>query len=170
MDMGTWLTRWLAHHPLKGLSEEERSRYVAEVMTRVKALQPFPVIRPAMGWGWPRLTVPALATAVGVALVVWFTVRQPAPRVAVTSLPSSSSPQTSEVLPAPPAPVSEQGVRLAAAIPSDEEWIRQTLQLLEQVEEGDETSPLEGSDGEAEWIEELEWLDDQDLRTALPGG
>jgi hypothetical protein len=61
---------------------------------------------------------------------------------------------------------SEHSSSLAESSPSDEEWLEQTLQLLEQLEE--DTSPETAGDGsdEEDWLEELQWLDDSELSSA----
>lgn len=182
MDVTAWWQRWLARHPLKGLSEEDRARYVAEVMRRVRALQPSPVVRPWVGgewaerirvatqslWDWPRLAVPALATAAGLLVVwgvVWSLVGREAPlRIAALPTRPSPAPRTQIDIRAPqPTTAIHQA---SDATLTDEEWIFQTLQLLEEVEEDGATAPLEVGDDEEEWLEELEWLDEQELMAA----
>ncbi|MEK7880255.1 MAG: hypothetical protein AAB285_10385, partial [candidate division NC10 bacterium] len=46
-----------------------------------------------------------------------------------------------------------------------EEWLEQTLELLEQLE--GETSPETAGDGsnDEEWLDELQWLDESELST-----
>ena len=56
-----------------------------------------------------------------------------------------------------------QGVTVSD--PSSEEWLEQTLELLEQLE--GETSPETAGDGsnDEEWLDELQWLDESELST-----
>lgn len=145
MEFLTWLRSWLLRHPLKEPTDAERSHYTAEVMARVRALGPQPAsapIRvPARSWGWwPRMAM-AMATAAGLAFVV------------------STTHQSRRQLAQQP-----QGVTVSD--PSDEEWLEQTLELLEQLE--GETSPETAGDGseDDEWLDELQWLDESELSAA----
>ena len=144
MEFLTWLRNWLLRHPLKEPTDAERSDYTADVMAKVRALdlQPVraPVLVPARSWGWwPRLAM-AMATAAGLAFAL------------------STTHQTRRQLAQQP-----QGVTVSEL---DEEWLEQTLELLEQLE--GETSPETAGDGseDDEWLDELQWLDESELSTA----
>ena len=58
--------------------------------------------------------------------------------------------------------------QLAAETASeDATWIQQTTQLLEQLEQTDETSSgQQPAESDEEWLQELEMIDDADLATA----
>ena len=147
MEFLTWLQNWLRRHPLKEPTDAERSHYTAEVMARVRALSPLPGVSPARAsvrpWAWwPRMAM-AMATAAGLVFAV------------------STAHQTRRQLAQQP-----QGVTVSD--PSDEEWLEQTLELLEQLELEGETSPETAGDGsdDEEWLDELQWLDESELSTA----
>jgi hypothetical protein len=153
MEFLTWLRSWLTRHPLKEPAETERASYTVEVMTRVRALGSPSVVTPATvpvrRWSWwPRMAM-AMATAAGLVFAV-STVHQTRRRLA-------QQPQG--------AAASHPSAVLAESPVSDEEWIEQTLQLLEELEE--ETAPETAGDGsnDEEWLDELQWLDESELST-----
>lgn len=137
MEFAAWLQNWLSRHPLKEPQEMDSSRYTAEVMARVKALAPVParpLASPIFGLGWPRFAL-AAATAVAGAAFAILTTRQVTPQH-----------QTAQV------------VELAESTPSDDQWIEETVQLLDQL---DEDVPQEaGSEpSDQDLLEELEQLE-----------
>lgn len=155
MEFLTWLRSWLTRHPTKEPTDAERIHYTAEVMARVRALGPLPGGSPAKApvrpWAWwPRMAM-AMATAAGLVFAV------------------STAHQTRRQLAQQPqgATASHPSAVLAESPASDEEWIEQTLDLLEQI--GEEPPSAEtagdGSDDE-EWLDELQWLDESELSTA----
>lgn len=156
MEFLTWLRTWLTRHPLKEPADAARAHYTAEVMARVRAVGSLPggsparvPVRPWARWshslrqvvGWPRFAV-AMATAAGVAFAV------------------HTASQTRRQLAQQP-----QGVTVSDPS-SDEEWLEQTLQLLEQLEEDSSTETAGDGADEEDWLEELQWLDDSELSTA----
>ena len=105
MDVVSWLKTWLRQHPLKGPSEEDRARFTAEVMARVRALTPpEPAPAPVRRWApWPGRAALAMATAAaGIAVVL------------------AISPRTLQWA-EPPA--------------DNDAWMNETLELLDQLEE-----------------------------------
>ena len=149
MDFLTWLDAWMHRHPLQQPPETHRARYTAEVMARVKALPTAPTpapARPGQWLAWPRLT---LAVATGIAgFVLLGTVVGRPPQQLAQPPPVSESPADALVLAESPS--------------SDDQWLEETLQLLEEL---DEELPADAaSDGsEEEWLEELQLLDEGPL-------
>lgn len=137
MDFMTWLTRWLVRHPLK-TPEQDRSRFTAEVMARVRRLaeSPSPEARPAL---WRPRWVFAAVAAAGLVVVL---------RVAGRSEQVAQAPESSRI-------------QLAE---SDDWWIDETYQLLEQLE-ADTGEPIADPSGASEddWFNELELLEESDL-------
>ena len=177
MNFATWLRSRLARYPLKEPPVFDRARYTAEVMERVKALrEPGPVLRPAGPWpAWgPRLAL--AAAAVAVAFVVVGRVRSPGPgRLLAEQVADDAQLLAALDEPLPPAGVAPDDAEgladeleavdallLAEAPPSDDEWIEQTLTLLEQLEEDLPEGASDEPSGD-EWLDELQWLDDRDL-------
>ena len=164
MEFLTWLRSWLTRHPLKEPADAARAHYTAEVMARVRAVGPLPggsparaPVQPWAWWsrhlrqvmGWPRFAV-AMATAAGVAFAV-HTAQQ-------TRRQLAQQPQG--------VTVSDPSASFAESPASDEEWLEQTLQLLEQLEEDSSTETAGDGADEEDWLEELQWLDDSELSTA----
>ena len=177
MELMTWFQAWLTRHPLKGPAEAERASYTAEVMTRVRALDPpsavVPASVPVRRWAWWSRFAVAMATTAAVAVTVSL-VHQSRSQLATPPLRDvgMSDPATLAESPSPGAaplwpPAGGHLPRFAGESPStEEEWFEQTLQLLEQLEE--DSSAETAGDGveEEEWLEELQWLDDSELSTA----
>lgn len=140
MDLTTWLNQWLHRHPLKELPTEQRSRYTAEVMARVRRLAP-PASKLVRRWlPWPGRTALTLASAVAgiaIAVAVSQTVRAPG------RIPTPS-------------------VAVLAESPADEDqaWLEETLQLLDELEE---ELPEDAAPDDESWLEELEMLDEAEL-------
>jgi len=184
MEFLTWLRSWLMRHPTKEPTDAERSRYTAEVMARVRALGPLPGGSPArapvrpwawshalawarragllgtrpaadgssrqgVGW-WPRMAM-AMATAAGLVFAL------------------TSAHQTRRQLAQQPQGVTaaHPSAVLAESPASDEEWLEQTLDLLEQIDEEPPSAETAGDgSNDEEWLDELQWLDERELSTA----
>ena len=147
MDRITWLTRWLRQHPLKGPSEAERTHFTAEVMARIRALTPpEPAPAPVRRWvPWPGRAVLALATAAaGIAVVMAI-----APRTARQLARERASP-----------------VVLAESPTDEEAWVSETIALLDQLEEGVPDDAIGDETLDSNWLEELEWLDKEEMATS----
>lgn len=144
MDLAAWLKTWVARHPLKAPSDETRARFTAEVMARVRALQsPAPAPMPVRTWlTWPRLSL-AVATAAAGLFVIG--------RLGGPSLPQQTN----------------LAMVLAESPSSDEAWVDDTLQLLDELEEEGSDNPSGESaapDGGEEWLlEELQLFDESEL-------
>ena len=186
MDLTAWLKTWLARHPLKAPSDADSSRFTAQVMARVRAeasslarvrARPEPaswaerLYRP-----WSRLTVSLAAAAVALAVVSALHPARGSSRL------TSRLAQESEVLAELDEPVNgvavpddvehlaeelEQAdaIVLAEAPQSDDSWVADTLQLLDQLDEElpDEPASGDATSNEHEWLDELQTLDESEL-------
>lgn len=173
MDFSRWLTGWLTRHPLKEPTDPDRTAYTREVISKLK-VQAAPARATTPRW-W-ILTNPAMAFAAAAAVVlVVMMVRKPS-----ESLLTQRALHDAALL----AAVGENGVELpgdeterladdlelldalvlAEAPPSDDAWIQQTMQLLDQLDEdpSSDDASTDGGDDE-EWLNDLEMLDQDDL-------
>ena len=179
MDFADWLTTWLARHPIKAPSEIERGRFTAQVMARVRAeASPRRSTLAALQWGfWPRLGL-SLATAAAVLAVVG----QIHPAGSSQRLAAQLA-RESELLAELDEPVNavvaasddvnglaeelehEDVLVLAEAPPSDDTWVANTLQLLDQLDEELPEAPAAGdaASNDEEWMNELQTLDESEL-------
>jgi len=145
MDFTTWLRTWLARHPLKGPAGIDRARYTAEVMGQVKTgLRP--ALLPARHW----LPVPrwGLAAAVAAAGLV----------VAIGAVNVQRRQLAEQAM--------ERTRLLAESAPTEERWLDQTLDLIDQLNEGGaEADSDDASEGlsDDDWLNELELLDQAEL-------
>ena len=152
MDVITWLHRWLSRHPLKEPTDADPSRYTAQVMARIRAVeQPKPSLgRGRVAWlpGVLRPAVATMATVTVGAAVVLLLGRGDEARQGVTQRPTESHGQ----------------LMLAEEPLEDDQWLVETLQLLETFdEEFPEETWLEDSSDE-DWLRALEQVD-QELLT-----
>ena len=178
MDFTTRLTTWLTCHPLKEPTDMDPARYTAEVMTKITAVDQ-PRLLPAHHWfPWPRLAL-AIATAAAGIVVVMMTTHSTSQRLAEHI---SRDSQLLAVLDPDTEPLiadhhdaealaqemeTMDTVVLAESQPSDDQWIDQTVQLLDQLDQdipADASS--DGSSTGTDWIEELEQLDEHDLSSS----
>lgn len=181
MPFATWLRTWLTRHPLKEPigTGMDRARYTAEVMARVKALGPMaetalvPIV--VRQWGlWPRMAV-ALAAATAALAVVIGTRHDPSHTLAQAiatdaQLLVALDERDGDLVLEDDVEVLHDELAmtdtmlLAELSSSDEEWLAQTLELLDQLDE--DISPETASDGaDEEWLEELQLLDEDELST-----
>ena len=148
MDFATWLKTWLTRHPLKEPTTLDRADYTREVMARAKALDQ-PVPSPARSWfPWPRLVLAVVTAAAGLALVIW-----------------TANRSTSQVAQAP----AHTTLTLAESPAGDAQWIEETVQLLEQLDENDGVSQDAtggASNSDEDWLNELEMLDEGDVASS----
>ena len=145
MDFSNWFSQWLKRHPLKEPPGHDRERYTAGVMARITSAEhPAASRAPIIRWlPWPTRLVLAFATAVAgvaVAIGVWHR----------TALQVADSPASTR-----------QQVVLAESPSSDEEWINETLQLLDRLGEALPVGSADQLDDES-WMEELKLLDQQE--------
>ena len=145
MDFSRWLTTWLTRHPLKDPVGMDRASYTREVISKIHARQ-HPAVSPAPWWQVLLNPPVALAAAAVVVMAVTATLEHSRATLAQQSL--------------------RDAARLAESPPGDDEWIQQTMQLLEQLDQdvpGDDAAGS-ASSSEEEWLKELEMLDEQDLK------
>ena len=138
-----------------------RSLYTEEVMAKVRALSPAAVRAsehsPSRFWlPWPRLALVALTAAAGIALV-FGSIRSSTNQLA------EQTTHEAQLLAAVGAFDEEAAdeMLLAESPSSDEQWLDETVQLLEQVDESDSDSPESSSSND--WLDELELLDETEL-------
>jgi len=180
MEFTTWFQQWLRRHPLKEPPETARARLTAGVMVRVRALDTasgrIPLADLVRRWAFrPRWVLAAATAAVGIAIAVVAT-RQSSHQLAQTIT------RESQLLAALEEPdgdlVREDHVEaladelaltdtlvLAEAPPDDQQWITQTLQLLDQLGE-DVPSGTTADTSDNDPLNELQRLDEQDLSAA----
>ena len=178
MDFLSWWQGWLTRHPLKSPQRLDRSAYTAQVMTRVR--QEARSASPASGvrsWVvWPRLGLALAAAAAGM-VVVLHQEQQTGGRLArqierdTALLAAVEEPLTEPVATGDPEELAEElalveTFTLAEAPQSDEAWIQDTVQLLNQLDEelpadaaGEDTTGSSDDD----WMQELQTLDESDL-------
>ncbi len=179
MDLTDWLKTWLARHPLKAPSDDDRARFTAQVMARVRALRP---VRSPAAWTerlldlWPRMAVSLAAAAVvlvGLALLHHAESGQRlADRLAQESelLAELDEPMNGLAVPDDVEHLAEtleqaDAIVLAEAPQSDDSWVAETLQLLDQLDEElpDEPAAGDATSNENEWRDELQMLDESEL-------
>ena len=183
------LLSWLKRHPLKGPAGINRAQYTAEVMARVKELaQSASPARqslspgratpaPARVWlPWPRLALTLATVAAGVSLVIGTTryqTHQLAQQIARESqlLAALDEPELEPLTADQVEAVADEletmdALQLAASVPSDDQWVEQTLQLLDELDE-DVPENAASSASEDEWLQELEQVDESDLAVTL---
>ena len=136
MNLLTWLTR----HPLKGPSGIDRAQYTAEVMARVKALAPPPTEVVGKPWrqlvgGWPRLALTLATVAAGVLLMLTVT-----------------------------HPTSRRTFQLAQSQDAQDQWVNDTLQLLDELDENASDEATDAS--EEDYLEELKQLDETEIASS----
>lgn len=135
MDWLTRLTRWLSRHPVKEPADTEAARFTVDVMARVRALErPHQAPAPAGSWlPWLR---PVLVTAAAAAVIA----------VAATSVNGPRHPQ-------------EQMLVIAEEPAANEQWLDETLELLDAF---DEELPEEPADAwsDQDLQEELQLLEE----------
>ena len=153
MDGASWFRRWLSRHPLKEPSDLDRAQYTTEVMDRIRALeQPVAVSAPAaarrrMLWLRPALVAMTAAAAVAVVLLVR---RSDQSQLTVVQGLDDSQPETARAL------------RLAESPSEDEQWLEETLRLLEEFDEELPEDVFEDWSDD-DWLDELQMLDEYEL-------
>lgn len=178
MEFTTWFRNWLARHPLKEPAGSDRVHYTAEVMAKVRALHPVPVPSRERRWtpqvvfGWPRLALVGMSLAAVMLVVVTRAQRVPqlatqidrdVQLLAVFDEPVLLSAERGEDLEALAQDLEDTDdlIVLAESTPSDEQWLEETLQVLDQFEED---LPSEATDETSDdMLNELEQLDDTEF-------
>ncbi len=182
MEFTAWLTQWFARHPLKAPAEEHSTQYTLEVMQQVKALaRPVPSPRPTMIWlTWPRL---GLATACTSLLVLLASVSLHVSTMYLARAAMKDAEVLEEFSEGVEEPLAvgeaetltkelelHDAMVLAEAQPSDEQWIEQNLQVLDQFDDPTthETTPHAGTDAgtsEEDLLNDLQLFDNAELPT-----
>ena len=174
MEFSDWLRTWLTRHPLKAPHQVRLTQYTAEVMARIKSLETrtAQVRATSIGWRWflwPRsvLAVATIAAVFAIAIrVQHHSTRQLAKGIVKESelldalngtSAESGSEGLSEELQAADTMV------LAESEPRDEQWLEQTSQLLDQLDESESVGQSGSSSDEEDWLNELERLDETEL-------
>ena len=154
MEFSDWFQRWLSRHPLREPTPIDSRQFTYEVMERIESLrQSAP--RPLFWVFWPRLLL-ATATAAALFIIVSHLTQTGNDRLA--RQPPQSIPNT----PSQPV-ISQEGVVLAEDKMSDEDWIAQTLWLLQELDDEDIVDDKnDGLESDEEWLEELEELGEDD--------
>ena len=143
MDFLTWFRAWLTQHPLKPPGASAQSQYTAEVMRNVRALEepaaaPRRLVRPV--WrGWVALTAGLATVSAGLIAVLMLT---PGSRLELAQVP----------------PASGALIRLAESL-SDEAWLDQTMQLLDELNEDTATENTDEDTSDDDWLKELDALE-----------
>ena len=175
MNFERWLRTWLTRHPLKEPTEAHRARYTAEVMAKIT---PTPT-HAALGWRaqsvWGRLTFAAAAAAAALAVLVVTPHSSPHLAQEVTREAQVLSALDEDGL----APLNGDGpdvvaddvelagpLLLAESAPSDEQWIEQTMHVLDQLDDGAPPDAPGNGASDEEWLDELQLLDESDHATS----
>ncbi len=181
MDFAAWFGTWLVRHPLKASRGVDTSRYTDEVMTKIRALEQ-PSQAPALVhvWlPWPRLALIAATAAVGLLIVIGTVHRTQLQLASAIDRDAQVITAVDELVPtapngngATPEDLAQElqtadALILAESVPSDDQWLDQTLQLLQQL---DEDVPAEAistnghaAESQDELLKDLQQLDEKDL-------
>ena len=184
MEFTTRLRTWLTRHPLKTPSDIDRAHYTTEVMAKVRAVTTAPAQAPQRVWrphwlSWPQLAL-VVATAAGIVVIVSTAhssreqlahrLTQDAQMLAEVDepLPELLNGEEAAEL-AQDLEEEDHHILLAESAPSqDQQWLDQTLQLLDQLDEevpGVDSDQTAGNDDE-EWLKELDTLDNGSSATS----
>jgi hypothetical protein len=172
-----WLSRWLAHHPIKSPSVSDRAEFTAGVMARVRAAAKPGNARAAsalrLGLPWSRLAVSAALAAAAVAAVgVLQPLRPGSPSAALlqeadmlAELDESAAADLSvdDVESLAEELEHQDAVILAEAPEDDAAWLTQTLQMLDQLDQELPEDATSAPGEEEEWLQELQSLDESEL-------
>ena len=148
MDFTAWLTSWLTRHSLQEPDALDRVRYTAQVMRKLTDETPSPF--PAARWfAWPSVAMAFATTAAGILIVL--------------AVGHRADPQLAQLTPTAPPARQAHALMLAELVPtSDETWVQDTAQLLEQLDE-DASHDDANATFDEEWLKELQALDEGDL-------
>jgi len=181
MDFAAWFRTWLARHPLKASRGVDTSRYTDDVMTKIRALtQPSQAPALVHVWlSWPRLALIAATAAVGLLIVIGTVHRAQLQLASAIDRDAQVITAVDELVPtapdgrgATPEDLAQELqtadiLVLAESVPSDDQWLDQTLQLLQQLDE-DAPGDVTGTGGNAsesqeDWLNELQQIDETEL-------
>ena len=176
MDVTTWLKTWFTRHPIKEPTDIDPAQYTAEVMTKIKAVEDTGLLPIHHWFPWLRLAFVAATAAAGIT-VAMMTTHSSGQRLAAhvsreSQLLAALEPDSEQLLAdhhdvdalAREMETTDTMV-LAESQPSDDQWIDQTVQLLDQLDQEASTDASSDDDisTEKDWFEELEQLDEKDL-------
>ena len=182
MEFTAWIRQWLIQHPLKAPERVSREAYTAQVMARVKgeveqAASPLHVARSVrIAWPWPRLALAALTVAAVVIIVT--NMRQEtslhiAQEVTRSSqlLAALDEPVTDSMAPRDLEAMAKEleeadRLTLAEAPPSDDQWLEQTLQLLEQFDEDASVGKTDDASSDEDLLKEIQNDEQSDFAAA----
>lgn len=165
MEFSDWLRSWLARHPLKSPTEFEQSQLTRAVMERLRMIHR--ETHPSRHWRFfPRLSLIA-ATAMAIVFL------------AIMALPKMTDRSTAHLErersydQSPQLPSQGQDFLILAQEPlSDEQWLDETLEILQEFEEDpftrveEQDSSLDYSEDEwLKWLELLELLEEVEAST-----
>jgi len=184
MDFAAWFRAWVTRHPLKTPRGTDTVCYTDDVMAKIKALAPTPnvgrpLVMPYLVWGWPRLALIAATAAVGLLIVIGTVHRTQLQLASAIDRDAQVITAVDELVPtapngngATPEDLAQElqtadALILAESVPSDDQWLDQTLQLLQQL---DEDVPAEAistnghaAESQDELLKDLQQLDEKDL-------
>ena len=188
MDFTTWLASWIRRHPLK-TQDVDRRDFTDAVMQRIEKAQ-MPRREWRLSFAWPRLMMPALAACALALLIVAVHPRfqhSNSSHLARTVHPATIQQITNElnvlasldptVLEALSSDEDEALLKETDEAEflmfaednrttGDDQWLEQTIQLLEQFDE-DVSSDVSSEGSEEDWMNELKVLDEADLTAKL---
>lgn len=133
----------------------DRERFTEHVMARVReaSAEHRPGLQPARAWlAWPRLGMALASSLAGILLVIGLQGRTTGPQSAQVA---SQQPSQDE------APIGR--LVLAESSPSDDQWLEQTLELLEEF---DDSSTDATAGNEEDWLQELQMLDQEEISSS----
>lgn len=182
MEFTAWIRQWLTQHPLKTSERVSRETYTAQVMARVKgeveqAASPLHAARSVrVAWPWPRLALAAL-TAAAVVIIVTNMRQETVLRLTqeVTRdaqlLAALGEPVTDSMAPRDLEAMAKEleeadRLMLAEAPPSDDQWLEQTLQLLEQFDEDASAGKMDDASSDEDLLKELQNDEQSDFAAA----
>ena len=180
MDFTNWFKEWLARHPLREPVYFDQARYTAEVMARVndQIRSPAQQARRSV-WlcvSWPRMALGGLSFALVSIIVLLAGVSYSRLRLAkevtrgiqvLAEVGESATPVESETDEVAVELQAEDTLVLAEATKTDDQWLEQTVQILEQLDEDPKAGNANGSsEPDEDWLDDLQMLDNSELSSS----
>ncbi len=129
----------------------DRERFTEHVMARVREASA--QRQPVRAWlAWPRVGMALASSLAGVLLVIGLQSRTTGPQLAQQVSQQAFQEQASI-----------GRLVLAESSPSDDQWLEQTLELLEEFDDSS-TDATAGS--EEDWLQELQMLDQEEISSS----
>ena len=181
MDFSNWFKEWLARHPLREPPNLDQAGYTAEVMARVSKQSLSRSPQKACGldflWMmWLRIVLGSVSVALLSVIVVLSVSSYTHARLAkevvndmqvLAELGESVTPTEPEMDEGIRDPQSEDALVLAEsdkAVKTDDQWIEQTMQILDQLNEEDsKKGSVDGTPSEEDWINDMQMLDSNEF-------